>query len=113
MSPLPGIEASSEVGASMSAEDNAALEREFEVLMAKAGANVPADRRAGVVAGYTDMKRMCALLRQPRTEADEPSNTYSLMGSYGASSHERGNCFALSIAEAGRRLRARTLTSRH
>ena len=60
--------------------DDAALEREFDVLMAKAGAKVPADRRAGIVAGYKDMKRMTLLLRQPRTEAAEPSNIYSLTG---------------------------------
>jgi hypothetical protein len=63
----------------MSAEDDAALEREFDVLMRKAGATVPPDRRAGVLAGYKEMKRMAALLRQPRSEADEPSNVYSLV----------------------------------
>jgi hypothetical protein len=62
----------------MSTQDDAALEREFDMLMAKAGATVPADRRAGIIAGYRDMKRMTALLRQPRTAADEPSNTFSL-----------------------------------
>jgi hypothetical protein len=64
----------------MSADDDASLEREFDVLMAKAGAKVPADRKAGVIAGYRDMKRLAALLRQPRTAADEPSNIYSLEG---------------------------------
>lgn len=59
---------------------DAAVEREFETLMAKAGAEVPADRKAGVIAGYKDVKRMAALLRQPRTAADEPSNVYSLTG---------------------------------
>ena len=62
----------------MSAADDAALEHEFDVLMAKAGAQVPADRKAGVLAGYRDLKRMAGLLRQPRTAADEPSNVYSL-----------------------------------
>jgi hypothetical protein len=59
-------------------EEDAALEREFDVLMAMAGAEVPADRKAGILAGYKDMKRMTALLRQPRSEAAEPSNIYSL-----------------------------------
>lgn len=63
----------------MSTQEDAALEREFDVLMAKAGAKVPADRKAGIVAGYKDMKRMTMLLRQPRTEAAEPSNIYSLV----------------------------------
>lgn len=62
----------------MSTEDDAALEREFDMLMVKAGAVVPPDRKAGIVAGYRDMKRMTALLRQSRTAADETSNIYSL-----------------------------------
>jgi hypothetical protein len=62
----------------MKTQDDTSLEREFDMLMAKAGAAVPADRKAGIVAGYRDLKRMCALLRQPRTAADEPSNIYSL-----------------------------------
>jgi hypothetical protein len=62
----------------MTTQDDAALERELDMLMAKAGATVPADRKAGIVAGYRDMKRMTALLRQPRTAAAEPSNIYSL-----------------------------------
>ena len=61
-------------------QEDAALEREFDVLMAIAGAEVPADRKAGILAGYKDLKRMTALLRQPRTEAAEPSNIYSLTG---------------------------------
>lgn len=64
----------------VSTQEDAALEREFDVLMAKAGAKVPADRKAGIVAGYKDIKHMTALLRQPRTEAAEPSNIYSLAG---------------------------------
>lgn len=62
----------------MSTDDDAALEREFDALMIKAGAKVPPERKAGIVAGYKDMKRMAALLRQPRTAADESSNVYSL-----------------------------------
>jgi hypothetical protein len=61
-------------------DGDVALEREFDMLMAKAGANVPAGRKAGVIAGYKDMKRLAALLRQPRSAANEPSNVYSLAG---------------------------------
>lgn len=64
----------------MSAEDDAALEREFDATMLKAGAAIPPDRKAGALAGYRDLKRMTALLRQPRSAAAEPSNTYSLIG---------------------------------
>jgi hypothetical protein len=63
----------------MSAAEKARLETEFDALMAKAGADVPADRRAGVLAGYQEIKRMTALLRQPRTEAAEPSSIYGLV----------------------------------
>jgi hypothetical protein len=55
-----------------------ALERELDMLLAKAGAVVPADRKAGIVAGYRDIKRLTALLRQPRTADAEPSNVFSL-----------------------------------
>ncbi len=57
---------------------DAAIEQEFDVLMTKAGVELPADRKAGAIAGYKDMKRLAAALRQPRTAADEPSNVYSL-----------------------------------
>ena len=58
--------------------DQAQLERELDALLAKAGADVPADRKAGIVAGYRDMRRLASLLRQPMTAADEPSNIFRL-----------------------------------
>ena len=60
----------------MSTEDD--LARELDMLLAKAGANVPPDLKAGLLAGYRDMKRMAAMVRQPRTAAAEPSNIFSL-----------------------------------
>jgi uncharacterized protein (DUF3084 family) len=68
----------------ISDDSDAAVEREFDMLMAKARAEVPADRKAGVIAGYKDIKRMAALLRQPRTAADEPSNIYSVAAFVGS-----------------------------
>jgi hypothetical protein len=62
----------------MSTEDKTALETEFDALMARAGVVVLPDRKAGVVAGFEDLRRLTALLRQPRTAASEPSNIYSL-----------------------------------
>jgi hypothetical protein len=59
-------------------DGDAALERELDMLMARIGVEVPADRKRGVIAGYKDIKRMAALLRQPRSAAAEPSNIYSL-----------------------------------
>jgi hypothetical protein len=50
------------------------------VLLAKAGANVPPHLKAGILAGYRDMKIMAATVRQPRTAASEPSNVFSLTG---------------------------------
>jgi hypothetical protein len=70
---------SNDIGATpMNTQDDASLEAEFDIMIAKAGAAVPPDRKAGLIAGYRDMKRMAALLRRPRTAADEPSNIYSL-----------------------------------
>ena len=60
----------------MSTEDD--LARELDMLLAKAGANVPSDLKAGLLDGYRDMKRMAAMVRQPRTAASEPSNIFSL-----------------------------------
>ena len=51
---------------------------ELDMLLAKAGANVPSDLKAGLLDGYRDMKRMAAMVRQPRTAAAEPSNIFSL-----------------------------------
>jgi hypothetical protein len=62
----------------MSQEDDA-LEREFDVVMRKAGLSVPAERRAGTLAAYADMQRMAAILRQPRDATHEPSNIFSLV----------------------------------
>ena len=59
-------------------DDDKALKQELDVLMSKAGATIPDDRNAGVLAGYRELKAMAAMLRQPRTVAAEPSNIYSL-----------------------------------
>jgi len=55
-----------------------ALEQELDILLAKAGANVPPHLKPGILAGYRDMKVMAAAVRQPRPAAHEPSNTFSL-----------------------------------
>jgi len=39
---------------------------------------VPADRRAGAVAGFKDLRRMAALLHGHRPATSEPSNIFSL-----------------------------------
>lgn len=60
----------------MSAAD---LKLELEMLLRRSGVTVPAERMDAVLSGYADLKRMCALLRQPRTAAAEPSNVFSLV----------------------------------
>jgi hypothetical protein len=59
--------------------DEAALALEFDVLAKRAGLDIPADRRPVVFAGFKDLRRMLALMRQPRTAADEPAGTYSIL----------------------------------
>jgi hypothetical protein len=59
--------------------DEAALALEFDVLARRAGLDIPADRRAGVFAGFKDLRGMLALMRQPRTAAHEPAGTFSIL----------------------------------
>ncbi len=58
--------------------DDAALVREFDVLIARAGLVIPEGRRPGLFAGFKDIRGMVALLRQPRTAANEPASTFSI-----------------------------------
>ena len=60
-------------------QDDQALEAEFDVLAKRAGLAVPENRKAAMLRGFKDLKRMTALLRQPRTAADEPAGTYSIL----------------------------------
>lgn len=62
----------------MSEEDRQALEREFDFTMAKSGIDVPADRRAGALYGFLELRRMATLLRQPRDAFSEPSGIFNL-----------------------------------
>ncbi|MCW3475321.1 hypothetical protein [Limobrevibacterium gyesilva] len=62
----------------------AALEAEFDCLVARAGVTVPADRRAGSLAAYADFRAQLALLRGPRTHTAEPSNVFRLTPKAGA-----------------------------
>ena len=62
----------------MSSQDKSSHEHEFDVLLARAGLVIPAERRPGVIAGCEEMRRFAALMRQPRTAASEPSNIFSL-----------------------------------
>jgi hypothetical protein len=59
--------------------DDPALEAEFDILAKRAGLAVPENRKPAMLRGFKDLKRMTALLRQPRTAADEPAGTYSIL----------------------------------
>ena len=58
--------------------DDETLAREFDVLAARAGLVVPDDRRAGLFNEFKEIRRMAALVRQPRTAAHEPANIFSI-----------------------------------
>lgn len=60
------------------ATDEQALVTEFDVLARRAGLDIPENRKEAMLKGFKDLKRMTALLRQPRTAADEPAGTYSI-----------------------------------
>jgi len=61
----------------MSTEERRALEAEFDALMTRIGAVVPADRKAGIIGCCEDLRRMAAVVHEQRPTA-EPANVYSL-----------------------------------
>jgi hypothetical protein len=53
------------------------LGAEFDMLAARAGLAIPAERRDSILALYAEMKGMTAKLREAGiTPADEPANIY-------------------------------------
>ena len=58
--------------------DDKALTAEFDALAKHAGLSVPEKLRPAMLAGFKDLKRMKALMRQPRTAASEPAGTYDI-----------------------------------
>jgi hypothetical protein len=61
------------------AADDQALATEFDVLAKRAGLTIPESRRPALLKGFKDLKKMTALMRQPRTAANEPAGTYSIL----------------------------------
>jgi hypothetical protein len=59
--------------------DEAALALEFDVLARRAGLDIPEARKAALFAGFKDLRHMLALMRQPRSAADEPAATFSIL----------------------------------
>jgi hypothetical protein len=56
-----------------------ALKIELDVFARRAGLDIPESRKPALLLGLKDLKRMTALMRQPRTAANEPAGTYSLL----------------------------------
>lgn len=57
---------------------HASLDAELDILAARAGLTIPADRRKAILAGYAEARAMADLLRSTRLEAvDEPANIYT------------------------------------
>ena len=54
------------------------LAAEFDMLMARAGLDVPADQRESLLAGYAGLREQVELLRGTLTPAAEPSNVFRL-----------------------------------
>ncbi len=57
------------------ASDRAA---EFDMLMARAGLTLPPGLRDELIPAYAGLCEQVAMLRGPRTAADEPSNVFRL-----------------------------------
>jgi hypothetical protein len=61
------------------ATDDQSLTAEFDALAKRAGLTIPEDRKPAMLAGFKDLKRMAALMRQPRTAANEPAGAYAIL----------------------------------
>jgi hypothetical protein len=59
--------------------DDTELAVEFDALAKRAGLSIPEDRKPALLKGYKDLKRLTAMLRQPRTAADETAGAYSIL----------------------------------
>lgn len=59
---------------------DAGLMAEMEMLARYAGLDIPGERKAMLLEGFKDLRRMQALLRQPRDATHEPASTYSILG---------------------------------
>jgi hypothetical protein len=54
----------------------AALEAEFDALMARAGLVVPPSIRAGVLTAFADLRGQLALLHAPMPHTQEPAHVF-------------------------------------
>lgn len=82
MSRRPGclgakIGALAEEVAFLSESEPNSLEGEVELMMARHGIRVPADRKAGVFSGFVELRKVATALRQPRAATSESSNVFN------------------------------------
>jgi hypothetical protein len=54
----------------------AALEAEFDTLMARAGITVPQATRPSILAAFADLRGQIALLHAPLPHTDEPAHVF-------------------------------------
>jgi hypothetical protein len=54
----------------------AALEAEFDTLMARAGIAVPPALRSGALAAFADLRSQLPLLHAPMKHAEEPAHVF-------------------------------------
>jgi hypothetical protein len=55
------------------------LETELDMLMARAGVAIPADRRERLLASFADLREQVGLVHAPREATAEPSNIFRAM----------------------------------
>ena len=58
---------------------DAGLMGEMEMLARYAGLDIPGERKALLLEGFKELRRMQALLRQPRDATHEPAGAYSIL----------------------------------
>lgn len=67
-------------GSGSRSERESHREEEFDMLMARNGLEVPPGLRAGVLAGYGELRELAELLRTPRPAGHEPAAVYRVPG---------------------------------
>jgi len=59
--------------------DEKSHEAEFDALAKRAGLTIAQDRRSALLLGFKDLRRMTALMHQPRIAASEPASVYAIL----------------------------------
>ena len=62
----------------MTTDEPGGAEREFDAMLARSGLRVPADLRAGTLAGYRDLRRLADLVHRVESPEDEPAAVYRM-----------------------------------